>query len=151
VCLVVPSPDNAENRFLPSLYLCYQILQVPSVTEYEVRLCPSGCLFRLEPLPDNLDVCAHLQSCTGCMLCCCSCCSAPRFRYERSKASPNAVWYLFHDLLQQAALTTDWFTKVSCARAKRLSPWYHSSQGQKCLRRLEERGYLMDLVRCPLA
>jgi hypothetical protein len=42
----VPSPDNAENRFTPSLYVCYQVLQVPSVSEYEVHLCPSGCLFR---------------------------------------------------------------------------------------------------------
>jgi hypothetical protein len=145
----VSSPDNAENRFPPSLYACYQVLQVPSISKYEVHLCPSGCFFPFEPFPDNVDVSAHLQSCTGCMLCCCPCCSAARFRFERSRATPNAMCYLFHDVLQQAALTEDWFTRVSCARAKRLSPWYHSSEGQKCLKHLEEHGYPMASVRCP--
>lgn len=141
-----PSPENVDNRFPPSMYVCYQILQVPSLSEYEVHLCPEGCLFKFDPVPDNIDLSAHVRSCGGCKHCRCPC-GARRFHMERGKVIPTAMCYFLHDFVEQFFWSEEWYSRVSRSRAQRLSPWYRSHEGKNRMQRLQELGYPMDLVR----
>lgn len=129
------------------MYVCRQVTGVPSLAEYEVHVCPKGCLVRFGTLDGQSDM-QHLATCNGCHLCECVTCKAPRFELVDGKHVPALMCYLLHDVFAQFAQDGNWYANTSASRRKGSGPWHGSKACSKLEERLIAHGYNPAVV-CP--
>lgn len=129
------------------MYVCRQVTGVPSLAEYEVHVCPKGCLVRFKTL-NAQSPSLHLATCDGCHLCQCERCKAPRFELVDGKHGPALMCYLLHDVFTQFAQDVTWYANTSASREKRSGPWHGSKACSSLEQRLKECGYDPAVV-CP--
>jgi hypothetical protein len=140
-----PGPENPQNRFPCSIQACQQVLGVPNLAEYEVHVCPEGCLKRYAALPSGEIPATHFESCRGCRLCVCDC-GAQRFHIVKGKVAPVAMAYLLHDVFQQFFYDPMWLASVSTAREQQSSSWHQTAACKELNRTLISMGYDMRKV-----
>jgi NAD-dependent dihydropyrimidine dehydrogenase PreA subunit len=140
-----PGPENPQNRFPHTIQACQQVLGVPSLAQYEVHVCPEGCLKRYAQLPAGETPATHVRSCHGCRLCVCEC-GAQRFHIVKGQVYPVAMGYLLHDVFRQFFLDTTWLASVSAAREQQSSSWHQAAACKELNRSLISVGYDMSKV-----
>jgi hypothetical protein len=125
-----PRPDNPNNRFPPSLHICYQVVGVKDVSEFLVHMCPNGCGHwwpQFVPAKEHND-------CQGCGDCQCPNCNAFRFVQHRGVFDAAFPIFYFPDVFVQFFLNRQWYDAVNEARKAKKAPWFSSAE----YKRLEE-------------
>jgi hypothetical protein len=122
------SPDIPNYRYPLSMHVCSVVLGVPSLDEYEVHICPEGCVHSFAPMSGN--VMAHLQQCDRCNKCTSPHCGAQRWHKVDGQQEPREMCYVMHDALQKFFYDTSWYAAVSASRLARSSPCHQTAEAQ---------------------
>lgn len=140
-----PDPDNALNRYPPSLHVCRLLIEVPKLSKYERHVCPKGCTCEFPALPEGWR--AHAKSCEhGCALCECRDCGASRFEGFGKDKRPAALCYFFHDVIESFYADSRFANAVREASQDQSAPWLRTKQFDEYAAYIETCG--LDRDKC---
>jgi hypothetical protein len=136
-----PRPDNPNNRFPPSLHVCYQIVGVKDVSDFAVHMCPNGCMHWWSTFVTPSD---H-KGCQGCSTCRCPHCNCPRYHLVKGQWRAMYPVYFFPDVFQQFFSNKHWYDAVAAARAAKAAPWYSTPEYQRLEQFFTDNGVTLEV------